>query len=305
MTEASASGFTPVHHRWIEVKGIRIFYREAGPPEAPVLLLPHGYPCSSFQFRNLMAGLGDRWRTLAPDLPGFGLSGTPDPAHFGYDFDAFAEILDLFATRLGIDRYALWLHDYGSQFGLRHAMARPERIVGLILQNGDIYADTLGPRYAPIQAYWANPTKEKRAELEAAVSEEGFRSEFTDGLSDEIADRVPPEMWKLHWPLMDTPVRKQLMVGLMEKLQENLAWFPRYQSYLREYQPETLILWGPKDGYMPEAAGRAYLRDLPDAEFHLFEDGSHWLLETHLREVLPRVRDFLSRIQPPDRFAVP
>ena len=287
---------TAILHQRLELDGVSIFYREAGPRDAPVLLLPHGYPCSSFQFRRLMPALADRWRTLAFDWPGFGYSGTPDPARFGYDFDAYAEVLAGFADALGCKRYVLWLHDYGSQIGLRHAIAHPQRIAGLIIQNGDIYEDALGPKYATIKAWWKEKSPANHKPLEAAVSEEGFRAEFVGEVAADIAQRVPPDLWKLHWPLMDTPVRRKLSVELMEKLEQNLEWFPRYQAYLREHHPPTLIVWGPEDGYMPAESARAYLRDLPDAELHLLEGAGHWLLETHFDAALPLVRDFLARI---------
>jgi pimeloyl-ACP methyl ester carboxylesterase len=285
-----------VRHSWIDAGGLKVFFREAGPADAPVLLLPHGYPCSSFQFRHLMPALADRWRTLAPDFPGFGYSDTPDPARFSYDFDAFAQMLDDFAKAMKLSRYCLWLHDYGSQIGLRHAIARPGRIAGLIIQNGDIYEDVLGPKYKTIQAYWAEPSAQRRKPLEEAVSEEGFRSEFVGEVAPEVAARIPPDLWKLHWPLMNTSVRRQMSVTLMEGLKSNLAWFPRYQAYLREHRPQTLILWGPQDGYMPEPAARAYLRDLPHAELHLFDDAGHWLLESHLEQAVPLIRAHLERV---------
>lgn len=282
-------------HRHARIGDRRIFIREAGPPDAPVLLLPHGYPCSSFQFRQLMPALADQWRTIAFDWPGFGYSDTPDPSEFGYDFDAYAGTLADVTDALGLQRYALWLHDYGSQIGLRHAIARPDRIAALIIQNGDIYEDVLGPKYETIKAWWADKTREKHRPLEEAVSEDGFRAEFVGEVSEAVASRVPPDLWKLHWPLMDTPVRRAVSVGLMEKLEQNLVWFPRYQSYLREHQPPTLIVWGPQDGYMPQESAHAYLRDLPDAELHLIPDAGHWLLETHFETALPIVRDFLGR----------
>lgn len=285
-----------MRHRSIDVDGNAIFYREDGPEEAPVLLLPHGYPCSSFQFRRLMPALADRWRTVAPDFPGFGYSGTPDPAAFDYDFDAYAGFLKAFADALGLRRYALWLHDYGSQIGLRHAIAQPERIAGIIIQNGDIYEDVLGPKYETIIAYWKEKTPDKHRPLEEAVSEDGFRHEFVGEVDKAVAERVPPDLWKLHWPLMNTPVRRQVAVGLMEKLEANLGWFPRYQAYLREKQPPALIVWGPEDGYMPAASAQAYLRDLPDAELHLLDGAGHWLLETHFDEALPLVRTFLASV---------
>lgn len=286
----------PLTHRVIELRDFTIFCREAGPADAPVLLLPHGYPCSSFQYRRLMPALADRWRTIAFDWPGFGYSSTPDPSAFGYDFDAYADVLARVADTLGLDRYALWLHDYGSQIGLRHAIAHPDRIAALIIQNGDIYKDVLGPKYETIKAWWADKTAEKHRPLEDAVSEEGFRAEFVGEVAEDIAARVPPDLWKLHWPLMDTPARRRVAVGLMEKLEANLAWFPRYQKYLRDRHPPAMIVWGPEDGYMPETSARAYHRDLPDAELHLLKGAGHWLLETHFDEALPLVRGFLDRV---------
>lgn len=292
---SAAPGHLAVAHRFITVDGVEIFYREAGAPDAPVLLLPHGYPSSSYQYRALMPALADRWRTLAPDFPGFGRSGTPDPSAFGFDFNAYANFLDRFATALGLTRYALYLHDYGSQIGLRHAIRRPERVAALIIQNGDIYEDALGPKYDVIKAYWQDPSATTRAPLEHAISEAGFRDEFVGEVEASVAQRVPPDLWTLHWHLMNTPQRRRLALGLMEGLKANLEWFPKYQHYLREHRPPALILWGPQDGYMPEAAARAYLRDLPGAHLHLFNDGGHWLLETHLAEVVPLLRDFLAR----------
>lgn len=280
-----------VHHRTIDIDGTNVFYREAGPRNAPGLLLPHGYPCSSFEFRNLMARLGDRFRLLAPDFPGCGHSATP--GDFAWDFDGYARFLDVFADRTGLERFALYLHDFGSQIGLRLAIARPDRIAALIIQNGDIYEDQLGPDYDGLKAYWDDPTPERKAKLGEAITLDGYRKEFLNG-SDRVADRVSPDLWTLHWALTNAR-RKAIYLDLIAGLRENRDWFTRYQAWLRDHRPPTLILWGPNDGYMPEGAGRAYLRDLPDAELHLFDDGGHWLLETHLDEIEPLIRDFLGR----------
>lgn len=282
---------TSVKHRFADLDGIRIFYREAGLKDAPVVLLPHGYPCSSFEFRSFMPRLADRWRLLAPDFPGSGYSDTPDD--FAYDFDGFTDFLEAFIRRLGLERFALYLHDFGSQIGLRLAMRRPERITALIIQNGDIYEDELGPKYAPLQAYFRNPTPEGRAMLGKAVSEEGYRDEFLNNVRPELAEQISPDLWKLHWSLT-TARRREIAIDVIAGLRENLAWFPRYQAYLHEHRPPALIVWGPQDGYMPEGSARAYLRDLPDAELHLL-DGGHWLLETNLSEVVSLSRDFLAR----------
>ncbi len=282
----------PIAHRTIELDGMELFYREAGPPDAPAVLLPHGYPCSSFQYRGLMAALGDRWHLLAPDLPGFGLSGTPERA---LTFEGYADWLERFAAAQGLERFALYLHDYGSQFGLRVAMRAPERVAALIIQNGDIYEDQLGPKYDWLKAYWADPTPEGRAAMAANVSEEGFRDEFVGELPPHLAERVPPDLWKLHWRLMDTPARREHVVALFEDQATTLADFPAQQAYLREHRPPALIAWGPHDGYMPAGAARAYLRDLPDAELHLLDAG-HWALETNLGEIVALTRDFLGRV---------
>ncbi|HET6756817.1 MAG TPA: alpha/beta hydrolase [Burkholderiales bacterium] len=290
--ENTAGMLSPVLHKTIDVDGVEVFYREAGPLDAPVVLLPHGYPCSSYEFRNFMPLLADRWRLLAPDFPGCGYSDTPKD--FAYDFDAYADFLDRFTERLGARRFAIYLHDFGSQIGLRLAIKAPERVAALVIQNGDIYEDQLGPKYEPLKEYWRDPTPEKRATLAEAVSEEGFKEEFLNDVRSELAERIPPDLWKLHWSLM-TPERREIAVRVIAGLKENLAWFSKYQAYLREHQPPTLIVWGPQDGYMPEGSARAYLRDLPNAELHLL-DGGHWLLETNLDEIVALSRDFLGRV---------
>ncbi|WP_158841986.1 alpha/beta fold hydrolase [Saccharothrix deserti] len=288
----------------MKVDGTDIFYREAGPPDAPVVLLPHGYPCSSFQYRDFMAALGDRWRLIAPDYPGFGYSGTPDRSGFSYTFDGYAEFLRRFTDAADLTRYAIYLHDYGSQFGLRLAMHAPERVAALIIQNGDIYEDQHGPKYRPLKEYWTNPTADGEAEIRAAVSEEGFRGEFVGELPERLVDRVSPDLWTLSWQVLGTPERRENLVHLLADQGSTVDWFGRQQAYLREHRPPTLIVWGPHDGYMPEGAARAYLRDLPDAELHLL-DGGHWALETNLAEIVALTRDFLDRVHPSGRAISP
>ncbi|MER7893011.1 alpha/beta hydrolase [Micromonospora sp. NPDC094482] len=283
-----------VRHRRVSVDGVDVFYREAGPAQAPVVLLPHGYPCSSFQYRNLMAALGDRWRLIAPDLPGFGYSATPDPADFDYTFAGYGRFLRRFVDTLDLPRYAIYLHDYGSQHGFRLAMSAPERVAALIVQNGDIYRDEFGPKYAPLLRYWSRPTPQGRAELAGNVSAAGFRDEFIGELPARLAERVSPDLWTLAWAQLSTPPRPEILLGIFTDQANTLADFPRMQSYLREHRPPTLIVWGPHDGYMPPAAARAYL---PDAELHLL-DGGHWALETNLDEIVVLARDFLGRAHP-------
>jgi pimeloyl-ACP methyl ester carboxylesterase len=283
-----------VEHRYIDVDGVRTFYRVSGLAANPAVLLPHGYPSSSFQYRHLLPALADRWHVIAPDFPGFGYSDTPPPARFAYTFDAYATFLERLCQLLRVKRYALYLHDYGSQIGLRLAIRQPDRIAALIIQNGDIYEDQLGSKYADLRKHWAQPTPESRRKLLDAVSEDGFRDEFLNDVDQRLRERISPDLWKLSWRLM-TDERRAIMVGLMEGLRENLEWFPRYQAYLRDRQPPALIVWGPLDGYMPEGAARAYLRDLPNAELHLL-DGGHWALETNLEDIVRLMRDFLGRV---------
>jgi pimeloyl-ACP methyl ester carboxylesterase len=284
---------TRVRHRRCMVDGVDTFYREAGPLDAPAILLPHGYPCSSYEFRNLMPALADRWRLLAPDYPGAGHSATP--ADFDYSFDGYAGFLDAFVRTLGVERFVLYLHDFGSPIGARLAIKAPHRVVALIIQNGDIpYEDALGPKYADLERLWTLAPAEMRTRIGEAVTGEEFRLEFLNAVRPELADRIPPDLWTLHWALV-TPQRKAIAVNLIAGLKENRAWFPQHRRYLRDHRPPALIVWGPQDGYMPETSARAYLRDLPDAELHLL-DGGHWLLETNLDEVVALIRDFLGRV---------
>ena len=291
--EAAAAADTRVRHRQLSLDGLDVFYREAGPPDGAAVVLPHGYPCSSYEFRNYMPKLADRWRLIAPDFPGCGYTATPEG--FAYDFDGYSEFLERFLDRLGVRRFALYLHDFGTWIGLRLAMRRPDAIAALIIQNGDVYEDALGPKYAGLKAVLDLPEAERRAKLAEAVDLDEFKAEFLNDVGPQVAETLPPDLWRLHWSLM-TPQRKAITVGVLEGLKANFERFPQYQAWLRKHRPPTLILWGPTDGYMPEKSARAYLRDLPDAELHLFADAGHWLLETHLDEAAALSRDFLGRV---------
>jgi len=195
----------------------------------------------------------------------------------------------------GLQRFALYLHDYGSQIGFRLALEAPERVAALIIQNGDVYEEAFGPKYATLRSYWANPTPDGRAALAAAVSLDGLRDEFVGEIPQEQVERISPDLWNLAWPLMQRPGNRALMVELMADIRSNVELYPAIHAYLREHRPPTLIAWGPHDGYMPEQSARAYLSDLPDAELHLLDAG-HWALETHLDEIVALARDFLGRV---------
>jgi len=297
-----------VLQRRIEIGTVDVFYREAGAPDAPVLLLPHGYPCSSFQFRHLMPLLADRWRLIAPDFPGCGYSATP--SDFCYDIDGYVDFLECFLARLGIRRYALYLHDFGSQIGMRLAIRYPQRVVALIIQNGDIYehrfasqchgsgndreAEESAEHYRQRGSYWRHPSA-SQPRLAEVVSEHRFKDEFLNEIGPQLAERIPPDLWKLHWSLM-TPQRCEIACQVIAALKNDHAWLPRYQAYLRAYRPAALILWGRHDPSIPERSAHAYLQDLPKAELHLL-DGGHWLLETHLGQVAALLAGFLGRLQ--------
>lgn len=281
-----------VKHCWTSIDRTKIFYREAGNRGAPAILLPHGYPCSSYEFRNLMPKLADRWHLIAPDFPGSGLSNTPE--NFDYSFDGFAQFLNNFCNQLEINEFVIYLHDFGSQIGLRFAINYPEKIKALIIQNGDIYEDVLGPKYAALKEYWNDPSPARYEEIRNSINMNAFKDEFLNDVNPTIAERIPPDLWIYHWALM-TGKRKDIAANVIAGLRENREWFSRYQKYLRENQPPTLIVWGPNDGFMPEASARAYLRDLPNAELHLLDDAGHWMLETHIEQASVLIRDFLNR----------
>ena len=218
------------------------------------------------------------------DYPGFGYSETPDRGRFAYTFDAYSQFLHQFTVAMDLTRYAIYLQDYGSQFGLRLAMSAPERVAALIIQNGDIYEDEHGPKYEPIKKLWAVSGPNAKERFLEHVTEEGFRDEFVGEIPDRLIDRVSPDLWNLSWSQVAPWQRRENLVHLLADQPSTLEWFPMQQAYLRKHQPPTLIVCGPHDGYMPESAALAYRRDLPDAELHLL-DGGHWLLETHLNEV--------------------
>ena len=214
----------PVHHRRRTVGGVDVFYREARPPgvspDAPVVLLPHGYPCSSYEFRDYMRHLGEHWRLLAPDFPGCGYSATPED--FDYDFDGFSRFLEDFVDALGVDRFALYLHDFGTWIGLRLALRHPDRIVALIVQNGDIYEDVLGPKYASLKEVWQMERAEGLAQLRPFVSREHFRDEFLNDVRPTVAERIPPDLWELHWTMM-TEQRRENAARIIYDLKDKLV----------------------------------------------------------------------------------
>lgn len=276
-----------------DVDGAGIFYREAGPRDAPVVLLLHGFPSSSHMFRNLIPALADRYHVIAPDYPGFGQSDFPPTSRFDYSFAGYARLLERFTRQLGIQRYALYVQDYGAPIGYRLALLAPERVSALIIQNGNAYEAGLSQAWDPLKAYWRHPTATNREVLRGWLVESGIREQYVGGLPPHLAERISPDTWTLDWALLARPGNVEMQLGLFADYAGNVALYPRIQEYFREYQPPALIAWGRHDPFFTVAGATAYLRDLKNAELHLLDAG-HFALETHGDEIAALIRDFLG-----------
>jgi pimeloyl-ACP methyl ester carboxylesterase len=293
---AAAAHTTPVtHHRTVRIDGVGIFYREAGPEDAPVVLLLHGFPTSSHMFRNLIPALADRYRVIAPDYPGYGQSDMPDRAAFAYTFDRVAGLVDGLLDRLGVARFAMYVMDYGAPVGWRLALAHPERVAALVVQNGNAYEEGLKAFWDPIRAYWADGSDEHRQALAGLVTLETTRFQYTDGVAD--VSRVSPDNWVHDQALLDRPGNAEVQLDMLYDYRTNLPLYPAVQAYFRERRPPTLIVWGRNDTIFPADGAHPYRRDLPDAELHLLDTG-HFALEDKADEMVPLIRDFLRRRLP-------
>ncbi len=292
-TSSPAQGPVPViHYRYAMVDGVRVFYREAGPPGAPVVLLLHGFPASSRMFRNLIPLLADRYRVIAPDYPGFGHSEMPDRATFKYSFAHYADVIDDLTTQIGATRYALYVMDYGAPVGYRLALKRPERVSALIVQNGNAYEEGFGELWATTKAYWADNSPKRREATRGMLMPDTTIFQYTDGMEDR--SRISPDNWVIDQALLDRPGNDEIQMDLFLDYATNVSLYPKFQAYFRDRQPPTLILWGKNDRIFPEVGAHAYLRDLPDAETHLLNSG-HFALEDQLHVMAPLIREFLDR----------
>ncbi len=292
-TDATVADRPPTRYRTADIDGLKIFYREAGPADAPAVLLLHGFPTSSHMFRDLIPALADRYRVVAPDYPGFGYSDFPDRQQFPYGFATFAEIIDKFTQSIGLDRYAIYIQDYGAPVGLRLALRAPERITGLIVQNGNAYEEGLSDAWAPIKDYWRDPTPANRDKMRGFLTLDGMRQQYTAGLSAAQAELVSPDSWMLDWSLLSRPGNIDLQLDLFGDYRRNVALYPQFQAFFREHRPPTLITWGRHDPLFTVAGAEAYRRDLPDAELHLLDAG-HFALETNAPEIAAHIRRFLA-----------
>lgn len=280
------------HYKFATVDGTRVFYREAGPATAPTIVLLHGFPSSSHMFRNLIPALADRYHVIAPDYPGFGHSDMPDRARFRYTFATLTDHVDALLTQLKIDRYALYVMDYGAPVGYRLALKHPERVTALVVQNGNAYEEGLRDFWKPIKAYWASGAKTEREVLRGGTTLEATRDQYVDGVKD--ASRVDPSAWLHDQALLDRPGNVEIQLDLFYDYRTNVELYPRIQAFFRDRQPPTLLVWGANDRIFPTEGARAYLRDLPRAELHLLDTG-HFALEDKGTEIATLMRDFLGR----------
>ncbi|MFI8520520.1 alpha/beta fold hydrolase [Streptomyces sp. NPDC085481] len=288
----------PIHHRTVTVRGHEIFYREAGPADAPVLLLLHGFPTSSHMFRDLIPRLADRYRLIAPDHLGFGRSAAPDAAAFAYTFTELAALTGEFTEALSLDRFALYIQDYGAPIGLRLALAHPERVTAIISQNGNAYEEGLGDEaWAPVRALIAGRTPETEAPVRAIRSLDGIRWQYETGVPAEYRDLLSPDAWHHDAALMAREGQDEIQLGLMADYGTNFALYPAFQEYFRTSRVPLLAVWGEGDQVFVPAGAEAFRRDLPDAEIHLLPTG-HFALETHAPRIAELIGDFLKRRVP-------
>jgi pimeloyl-ACP methyl ester carboxylesterase len=277
----------------VEVDGLNLFYREAGPSDAPVLLLLHGFPTSSLMYRELMPRLASRYRVIAPDLPGFGFTEVPAERKYTYTFDALAVTINAFVEKLGLTRYAIYIFDYGAPVGLRLALAHPERITAIVSQNGNAYEEGLGEEaWNPVQKYWRQPTQENRDALRAFLTLDSINWQYTHGASDPA--RVAPETYTLDAALIARPGNQEIQLDLFGNYASNVALYPEFQRYFRERKPPVLAIWGKNDPFFIPPGAEAFRRDNPNATV-TFLDTGHFALETHVDEIASAVDQFLGR----------
>ena len=281
---------TSIHR--VEADGVKVFYREAGQADAPVVLLLHGFPTSSFQYRELIPFLADKYRVIAPDLPGFGFTEVPAERNYRYTFDALAQTILAFTDALHLQRYALYVFDYGAPTGFRLAMARPERITAIVSQNGNAYEEGLGDAWAPIRRYWSQPTLENREAIRKSLNPEGIRREYSSGISN--MDIIKPEGYTLDAALLGRPGNVDIQLDLFLDYANNVKLYPAFQEYFRRYKPPMLAIWGKNDPYFIPPGAEAFRRDNPHVTIQFLDTG-HFALETHVKEVAASMREFLAK----------
>ena len=283
-----------VHYHNIKVKGINIFYREAGPKDAPVILLMHGYPTSSVMFRNLIPVLSAKYHVIAPDMPGFGFSDSPDRGHYSYTFDNIAGTMQGFIDELGLKRFAVYIFDYGAPVGLRLAVNNPERITGIISQNGNAYeAGLLDWSHGLVKALWENGSKENRDKVRPFFSVEGTNYQYHEGVADKSL--VSPDGIFQDQQLMDRPGNVEKQIDLLYDYRNNIKLYPVFQKYFREHKPMILAVWGDKDPYFSPPGAEGFKKDDPNTIVKFYPTG-HFALETHGLEIAQDILVFMSKL---------
>jgi pimeloyl-ACP methyl ester carboxylesterase len=281
---------TSVHK--VEADGVEVFYRAAGDPSAPVVLLLHGFPTSSFMFRELIPRLADQYRVIAPDLPGFGFTEVPEKRKYTYSFDALARTMEAFTEALGLNRYAVYVFDYGAPTGLRLALAHPERVSAIVSQNGNAYEAGLGDAWGPIRKYWADPTAENREVIRKnLLNMEGTRWQYTHGVANP--ESVAPESYTLDVALLERKGNQEIQLDLFLDYASNVKLYPKFQEYFRKSKPPLLAIWGKNDPFFIPAGAEAFKKDLPNAKVQFLDTG-HFATETHVVEIAAAMKEFLE-----------
>lgn len=281
-----------VMHRTVKIDGLDIFYREAGPRNAPAILLLHGFPTSSHMFRNLIPALADKYHVVAPDYPGFGNSSAPSAKEFDYTFDNLANLIEKFTERAGLKKYSIYLMDYGAPIGFRLAVNHPERVQALIVQNGNAYDEGLDNEFwEPIKAYWKDRTDAQGDGLRSLLTLDATKWQYTHGVRN--VETISPDTWGHVQPLLDRPGNQEIQLALFYSYGSNPPLYPKWQKYLREHQPPTLIVWGQNDAIFPAAGAHPYQRDLKNVELHLLDTG-HFALEEDGAQIATLMRNFLE-----------
>lgn len=290
-SDASPSTKPQVHYRFEQVGDVNIFYREAGDPAAPTVLLLHGFAASSYMWRDVIAALADGYHVIAPDLPAFGFTESPERGRYDYTFANLAKTVGQFTEQLKLDRYAIGVHDYGAPVGWRLALAHPSRVTAIISQNGNAYEEGLSTGWEPIQKYWSNPTQENRDALNDFPTPESIKWQYVEGVTDTSA--VAPDAYTLEGAKISQPGMADIQLDLLLDYATNVEKYPDFQAYFREHQPPLLAVWGKHDPFFLPPGAEAWKRDIPGADIRFYDTG-HFALETHGDVIIPAIREFLD-----------
>jgi pimeloyl-ACP methyl ester carboxylesterase len=290
--DKSKENTNAVTYKTEKIDGLDIFYREAGPKDAPTVLLLHGFPTSSHMFRNLIPELADKYHVIAPDYPGYGNSSMPSVDEFEYTFDNMATVIDKLLQKMGVETYSLYLMDYGAPVGFRLATRHPERVESLIIQNGNAYDEGLREFWKPLKAYWKEQSPENVEALKGLLTIDATKWQYTHGVRN--THQISPDNWGHVQPLLDREGNQAIQLAMFLDYGSNPARYPKWQAYLRQHQPPTLIVWGKNDHIFPAEGAHPYKRDLKDLEFHLLDTG-HFALEEDGDVIAKHIRDFLGK----------